>query len=138
MRNWILSGSPESWDYALLNSIWGIRENLKVFWDRTRIGDIVIFYLKQPVSGIIGYGKISKKYCQEKAIWTDEINQKKVIYPYKFNIIVEKALPKEKWNSDCIKVNDFSINFRKGINPCTNKSTVDKILKIIKTSWNNE
>ncbi len=84
---WILTGNEENWEIAISSKIWGVREgNLKKQWDKLNSGDLLFFYAKSPVSGLVGLGLAGDKFRQNKPLWPDEVREKKVIYPYRFDL----------------------------------------------------
>lgn len=66
-------------------------------WGRLSKGDYVLFYATKPVSGIIGYGVVKTKFKQDKPLWPKEVNEGRVIWPYRFEFDVEFCLPQDKW-----------------------------------------
>ncbi|MFC2154129.1 EVE domain-containing protein [Candidatus Altiarchaeota archaeon] len=135
MRYWILSGTPNNWTRAISEGVWGVRENLKNFWDRVSKGDIAIFYVMQPLVGVNGYGVVGNKYKQDTPIWDDELKENRVKYPYRFDFDITYVLPKNQWKEKIIKVGDLPINYRKGINPMVDKTAIDGVLKRIDEEW---
>lgn len=85
IKYWVLSGSAENWETAFESNIWGVREgSLKKLWVNISNGDTPFFYCLSPVSGVIGFGKCQSSFKQDKPLWTDEIRESKVIYPYRW------------------------------------------------------
>jgi len=98
---WIASGPPEYWKIAFeVGRIWGVTEKMVTRWKRLSAGDHVLFYATKPVSVVIGYGVVRTKFRQDKPLWPQEINEGKVIWPYRFEFDVEYCLPPEKWGTD--------------------------------------
>ena len=97
---WIAAGPPEHWQIAFaFGKIWGLRPIKKMIaqWGRLSKGDYVLFYATKPVSGIIGYGVVKTKFKQDKPLWPKEVNEGRVIWPYRFEFDVEFCLPQDKW-----------------------------------------
>lgn len=136
-RFWLISGYPENWDRALSDRIWGVRDKkgLKRFWDNLQKGDILFFYVTSPISGIIGFGIIETKFKQDKPLWPDEIREKKVIYPYRFEFAIEHALPQEKWKENKISVKDLKIGYQAGLTPVKHGPSINKLLEVISKQW---
>jgi hypothetical protein len=95
MATWLFSGSPERWKIAFEESIWGISEGSKGWWDRVQPGDAVVFYATR-IAGILGYGTITEKYIGDDPLWPLEKREDAVLWPYRFKLKVEKIFDKPK------------------------------------------
>jgi len=84
-----------------------------------------------PISGIVGYGKITDKIHNNIPIWNEESKKGTAIFPLNFRFETINVLPKEKWKTDCIKANNLKINYRKGMNPCMNRDSIDYIINFL-------
>lgn len=104
MPNWWLAvGPPEHWQIAFqFGKIWGLRgvDVLIARWEKLREGDRILFYATKPVSGVIGYGVVHTKFKQDKPLWPREVQEGKVIWPYRFEFDVEYLLPQDRWMED--------------------------------------
>jgi len=135
-RVWILVGSEENWKTALQDSIWGVKKNLKNLWDKIEKGDILVFYVSRPVSGVIGFGTVETKFKQNVPLWKDEIRVNKVIYPFRFEFRVDYALPLNEWRNKQISVRDLHIPTRAGINSLPSKEKFVNLMKKSEEQWN--
>jgi len=138
MKFWVLTGSIENWERAISGNFWGVREGLKKFYDKLSIGDVLIFYVKVPVSGIIGLGIVESKFTQNTPFWADEIKENKVIYPYRFEFKTKYIIPQPSWKENKVKINDLNVNIRSGLNSFKNKDTINSLLKRLDDSWNTK
>ena len=138
MRVWVLTGTEENWDKGIGETIWGVVEGLKFHWEKIEKGDVLIFYVTRPISGVIGVGRVESKFKQDKPLWAAEIKENKVIWPYRFDFKVEYVLPKSEWENKKVGVEDLRVNYRAGINPIANKETVKSLLKRADMNWNTE
>lgn len=136
MRVWLLSGTMENWERALSGSVWGVREGLKTFWDKLTIGDILLFYVVSPVSGVVGIGKVESKFEQRKPFWSDEVKENKVIYPFRFEFKTNYIIPQPQWKENKIKIQDLNVSFRSGINSILNKEATKALMVRLDQSWN--
>lgn len=137
LKIWILTGNEENWETAIRDSVWGVREGrLKKYWDKLNRGDILIFYAKAPTSGIIGVGITENKFKQDKPLWPDEVRERKVIYPYRFEFQAIHYLLIDKWRNENISIRDLKVGFQAGMNPMANPDTIDEILLRIERKWN--
>jgi predicted RNA-binding protein len=101
MNYWLIVGSKKNWDAAFQHgNIWGLRETQRHFWKNLNENDKVLFYVTSPVVGIIGYGTVRTKVKQNVPLWPEEINQKKVIWPLRFEFDIDYCLQPDKWVSD--------------------------------------
>ena len=95
---WIASGPPEYWKVAFeMGRIWGVTYKKSTQWKKLSSGDYILFYANKPVSGVIGYGVVKTKFRQDKPLWPREIEEGKVIWPYRFEFDVEYCLPQDEW-----------------------------------------
>lgn len=103
MNYWLVVGSPKNWHIAFKHGhIWGLKETQRHLWEGVNESDKLIFYATAPVAGIIGYGIARTKFKQDKPLWPDEIKQRKVIWPLRFEFDVEFCLAPDKWASEKI------------------------------------
>lgn len=137
MRFWVLTGSLENWDTGIAGSLWGTRPSLKSRWDKLSKDDILIFYVKRPVSGIVGIGKVENKFIGDKPFWPDEIRESKVEYPYRFEFKIEYVLPKSSWKENKIPITGLKIGFQAGLNPVSKEAT-KKLFEITDPKWNTK
>jgi predicted RNA-binding protein len=138
MKFWVLSGSLNNWDKGISDNIWGVRVGLKKSWEKLQKGDMLIFYVTNPISGVIGIGSVEDIFEQKNPLWPDEIKENKVIYPYRFEFKVLYIVPKPNWNENKINIKDLKINYRAGLNPLANKESIKTFLERIDTSWNTK
>lgn len=110
MNWWLAPGSRKNWEIALFYenclekldwekarnclrkvSPWGLRENKpnKTMWNKIEADDGVLFYVTNPVMGVIGYGYITRKFKSREPIWSDgdyplrfEFRTKCVVLPH--------------------------------------------------------
>ncbi|MCC6018877.1 MAG: EVE domain-containing protein [Candidatus Verstraetearchaeota archaeon] len=95
---WIASGPPEYWKVAFeIGKIWGVTNGKFTQWKKLSSGDYILFYANKPVSGVIGYGVVRTKFRQDKPLWPREIEERRVIWPYRFEFDVEYCLPQDEW-----------------------------------------
>ena len=135
---WVLSGnSLENWEKGIRDGIWGVKDKkaLKKSWERISKGDILIFYVGRPISGIIGFGRAEAKFKQDKPLWPDEIRANRVIYPFRFEFKTEYCLPRETWDKKKIYIRDLKIGFWAGLNPFKDKNAIKSLNARIKKTW---
>jgi len=110
----------------------GVRKgNLVKYWKKLEKGDLLLFYAKSPIKGIIGVGRLESKFRQDKPLWPDEIRLKKVIYPYRFDFQILGILPPEKWHTDKTSINDLSVSIWAGVNPIAKEEVAKEIVSRI-------
>lgn len=137
-RTWILTGDEENWETAVRDKIWGVREGiLKKQWDKLERGDLLLFYAKSPVGGLIGLGLVESKFKQDKPLWRDEIREKRVIYPYRFGFDIIYCLS-DSWQEKNINVADLKLPYQAGLNPLSRNEAIEEILDRAKEKWNAE
>jgi hypothetical protein len=123
---WLLSGNKENWEIALNKGIWGLNIKRKSIWNQIKTGDILLFYVTQPLSRIIGYARVVKTFEGKDLIWPDE--QKENELKYSLRILFEsiKILPLNLWTKKHIP--PMGLQFYHGINPIHDK---DRLMKVI-------
>lgn len=134
---WVLCGKPENWEIALKDEIWGLIPPFGGKWKYLQVGDWLFFYVTSPVIGVIGFGKVQAKFKQNKPLWPDEILQKEVLYPFRFEFQSEYVLPKEEWRAKRIRIR-LPIGFYSGLNLLDDQDIIDELLEAIKRDWSVE
>jgi len=117
IKNWLVMGIPKNWETALSQPvpIWGLRQKYQAEFHSMKTGDILWFYVTNPVKGIIGLGVVKDKYIDPvNLVWEEELIKKEVIWPLRFRIHVLKVLSPHRWKKDCIRINDFNLFWRVG------------------------
>ena len=95
---WIAAGPPDHWKTAFeMGRIWGVTDKKFSRWEKISANDYILFYATKPVSGVIGYGVIRTKFKQNKPLWPREVEERRVIWRYRFEFDVEYCLPPDKW-----------------------------------------
>lgn len=105
---WLAVGPPEQWQIAFeQGSIWGLGKTPlhDALWETLSEGDYVLFYASLPVSGVIGYGVVRRKFRQDKPLWPQEVKEGRVIWPNRFEFDVKYILPQDKWETHKIVIN---------------------------------
>ena len=140
VKYWVLSGDVANWETALEGNIWGVREGrLKSLWENISNGDILFFYCKSPISGVIGFGKCQAKFKQDKPLWPDETREDKVIYPYRWQFIPAFVLSKSEWESRRIPLGgEIRIGYRAGLNHVVDRTSITLLNAKIKEQWKTE
>lgn len=117
IQNWLLIGVVRNWETALSQPVpvWGLKPRYQAEFQALNIGDMLWFYATKSVKGIIGLGMVKDKYVDPmNIIWDEEIEKKHVIWPLRFRIHVLKAVGRDRWEADNIKINDFHLNWQIG------------------------
>jgi len=108
MNYWLIVGSPKNWHTAFKHgNIWGLKQTQRHLWESLNESDKLIFHATTPVAGVIGHGIARTKFRQDKPLWPDEIKQRKVIWPLRFEFDVDFCLAPDKWASDKITSKDL-------------------------------
>lgn len=99
-RYWLVVGSLHNWRTAFDHkNIWGLKQTQRHLWVGLNKGDVLLFYVTSPISGIIGHGTVRTKFRQDQPLWPQEIKEGKVIWPLRFEFNVEHCLPLDKWQT---------------------------------------
>ena len=112
---WLAVGSSENWKTAFIyRNIWGLKQTQRHLWDELYENDVVFFYATQPASGVIRYGLLKTKFFQDQPLWPQEMEEKRVIWPLRFELDVEKCLPYDEWTKSRITSEDLKKRTRSG------------------------
>jgi hypothetical protein len=93
-------------------------------WRRLRENDVVLFYCTAPVSGVTGVGRVTAKTKQDTPFWPDEIDAKKVIYPFRFEFRTLYLVPESEWKDRRIKGSEIGLvypHISRGLNEVTSE-----------------
>lgn len=134
-NSWLLIGKAENWETALNDEIWGLIPKFEGKWKYLQVGDHLFFYVTSPIIGIVGYGKVNAKFKQDKPLWQDEIINRTILYPYRFEFITDYLLPQEKWKAGKIKIH-LPTGVYSGINIIDDQDLLDLIHGAMKQNWN--
>ena len=138
MRVWILTGNEENWETALNSgNVWGVREGgLVSRWEKLLKGDLLLFYAKSPVKGLIGVGKLESKFKQDRPLWPDEVRENKVIYPYRFDFQILGVLTPSKWMTEAVSIADLPLSLQAGVNSISKNSVIAELINRVKDKFN--
>jgi hypothetical protein len=85
-RYYILIADEVTWKTAFNEKIFGFSEQSKGLWNTSKENEIVAFYATSPIKKIIGFGKITEKFIDEKIIFPDEKLFKRSMWKYRIKI----------------------------------------------------
>ncbi len=134
---WILCGKQENWCIAIKDEIWGLIPKFQGKWRHLKLKDYLFFYATNPISGVIGFGKVQAKFKQNQPLWPDELSKKEVLYPFRFEFQSEYILPQEAWSARKIKIS-LPIGHFSGINLLDDEDIIDKLRQSIKQQWDRD
>jgi len=117
VQPWVVVGNEKNWERGFENGIWGLVPPLEHHWLRITPGDLVLFYCVAPVKGFIGAGIIRSKFKQDRPFWEEEIRERRVIWPFRFEFDITHLLPIGKWHSQAVSNRPFNLPILAGINP---------------------
>lgn len=129
---WVAVGDRENWERGLENGIWGIIPGLSHHWQRMKPGDLVLFYCKAPVKKFFGAGVVRSKFRQTVPLWKEELEEKRVIWPFRFEFDVAAMLPVDKWGSEGIPNTPFNLGLYGGLNPVPDFAKSSQILDLLR------
>jgi predicted RNA-binding protein with PUA-like domain len=62
-KYYLAVGDRENWKSAFVKgNIWGLSEGRKGIYRKLRVGDYVFFYVEKPVKGVVGLGRVVRKF----------------------------------------------------------------------------
>jgi hypothetical protein len=130
-KAWVAVGDQENWERGLESGIWGIVPELEHHWQRIARNDIVLFYCVAPVSRFFGSGIIRSKFRQTNPLWKEEIEQKKVIWPFRFEFDVVHLVPFTFWRKQGVRNAPYNLAILAGLNPVANLQNAMKVLEAL-------
>ena len=75
-KYWLVVGSRENWETAFKHgNIWGLKERQRHLWESLNEGDTLLFYVTQPIGGIVGRGVLRTKFKQNRPLWPQELRE---------------------------------------------------------------
>lgn len=104
-RWWLAVASADQWRTAFgQGNIWGLKPNGRpgLMWELISDKDQILFYATLPISGVIGFGTIRRKFKQDRPLWPEEIREKKVLWPLRFEFDVNFVIPFNQWDSKTV------------------------------------
>lgn len=130
---WSLPGSVENWETGIERRVWGMRPHFAKTLERLSPGDVLFFYVKAPVGGVVGYGRVTAKFHGDTPLWSDEIKQRRVLYPHRFEFEIARLLEPPRWVQDRVPVRDLHVVIQSiGRIPVT---TASKLLACMDEKW---
>ncbi len=109
---WLVVGTPRNWKFAFENgNIWGLKEFREMIslWNLLEEGDKLLFYLSNPVMGVVGIGKVTTKFRQTNPLWPDEVRKGSVLWPLRFEFGVEYCLSPLLWETKCYRETNLQL-----------------------------
>jgi hypothetical protein len=130
-----LPGNLPNWITGIERKVWGLREHFTPAWNTLKPGDFLYFYVAAPIRGIIGFGRVITKFRDEMPLWSDEIEQRRPIYPLRFEFEITKALDASRWPRDRVPAKDLGVVVQSiGRIP---GNTASKLLARIAAAWSD-
>lgn len=118
-------------------NVWGLRAGgrLEPFWDLMEEEDTLLFHVKSPVSGVIGFGTVKTKYKDPvNPLWPDEVRKQQVLYPLRFHFDVEKVSPPNSWGKERVPVEKLKRLLQAGFQPIRAELALP-ILRTLSPGW---
>lgn len=135
---WLAIGTTENWLFSLSHgNVWGLRGGgrLEPFWDLLDEQDIVLFYVRSPVGGVIGFGTIKTKYKDPtNPLWPDEVRKQEVLYPLRFQFDVDKVSPPDSWGKEKVPAEGLKRLLQAGFQPLRTEVALP-IIRVLSPGW---
>ncbi|MFH1352847.1 MAG: hypothetical protein ABIH68_04640 [bacterium] len=120
MEHWIKIDIRQNWATAFRQAppLVGISAKNKQLFSAVKPGDILWFYSIKPVRGIIGFGRIAKKYKDEdKPVFMPELRMRKVLFPFRFELEDIRIFEAASWVDNHIDIGDFRLTWTEEFQP---------------------
>ena len=114
MNHWLAIGPQSNWSLGARKSFWSVSAVNAKTWSRIAVGDRLFYYVISPIKGVVGLGKITETFFEDKkCFWPDEMREKQVLWPYRLRFSTEFLLPEEAWATDRIPLPRGGVVFQK-------------------------
>lgn len=120
MNHWIKIDIKQNWSTVLRQKppLAGISAENKKLFSAVNPGDILWFYAINPVRGVIGFGRIMKKYKDEKKpVFITELRMRKVMFPLRFKLKDVVSFEAGDWEDKHINIGDFALTWTEEFQP---------------------
>ena len=131
-KGWVAVGDAAIWERGFENGIWGLIPQLVNHWQRIQSGDLVLFYCIKPIKGFVGAGIIRSKFKQTAPYWKEELQENKVIWPFRFEFDVTHLIPLGSWKTHAISNQQLNLAILAGLNPVKDFEKALKVLDALK------
>ena len=131
MADWLAIGPKENWDLGLQNRTWGFSDRYQNSWSQIDRGDILLFYVTRPISGIVGYGTVIRIFRDEAPLWAKEVEGQET-WPLRVRFKINACLPQNKWESNRVKTGLGKISFQRSLQ-LLDKQKAQKCCKLVST-----
>ena len=138
MQAWISAGPRDSWRVALeKGGVWAVRdgERLLGWWRETEPGDLLFLYVTDPVSGVVGVGRVTGTREDREPRWPDELRAGESKYPYRIDFDPIRCLSPDEWRDRRIGVDDLVISTFGGLKPIRDEESLAALLDRCRRSW---
>lgn len=127
-KAWVAVGDAVNWERGFENGIWGLKPEIEHRWIKIQPGNLVLFYCIKPIKGFVGAGIIRSKFKQTEPYWKEELQENKVIWPFRFEFDITHLIPLGSWKTHSISNKKLKLANLAGINPVKH---FDKVLKVL-------
>jgi hypothetical protein len=139
----ILTGDILNWSKAVQERQWGLIQYQKEQWElmkTTHIGDLLIFYVNEPVGGVIGFGKLKEKKYFNLPFTTSSEKSQKIKDSSKLIFDIVYCLPENEWHIHQIPLLGYKGVYtdQKKINACRSKAYFQDIIDRANVKWGVE
>lgn len=100
-------------------AVWGLRESGRHlrYFNLVSESDVIVFYVTRPISGVVGFGKVTGKTRADSPLWPDENATGRVIWPLRINFEVGGIIPRHMWNTARIELISIRKKAQGGFQP---------------------
>lgn len=129
---WIATGDQANWERGLEQGIWGVVPSLENEWKKLKAGDLVFFYVKEPIGRVVGFGTVRTKFKQTEPLWKEELAEKRTIWPFRFEFDVGLCLPISEWNTEGVEPRPFHLPILAGLNHMRSFEVAERLITLLK------
>ena len=133
-RFWLLSGAMSNWTHSVREKehLWATRDIpiLRKVVQRVGKGDLLVFYVTRPVTGVIGAGIVeTERYTGTTPYWPDEKRARNVLYPHRFKFQILHCLSEKDWKTKALRFDELP--FKMAVYKSLNALTEDQFSSLI-------
>ena len=131
-KAWVAVGDAANWERGFENGIWGLKPEIEHHWNKIKTGNLVLFYCKRPIKGFVGAGIIRSKFKQTDPYWKEELQESRVIWPFRFEFDVTHLIPLGSWKTHSISNQNLRMGIHAGLNSVPDVRKALKVLDALK------
>jgi predicted RNA-binding protein with PUA-like domain len=104
MAAWIIVGRPTHWDDGVATRAWKLPLKMMNTWKSIAEGDTALFYVTNPVKGLIGLGTVASIERSVTPLFDEEIEAGEVLWQLQINFQNMRAFDWTEWETRRVSI----------------------------------